>query len=351
MTTARVARVAVIGYGLGGSAFHAPLISVTDGLSLEVLVTSNPDRQDAARRRYPKASVVASVDELLKTEHRLDLAVVTVPNAAHVSVAEQALRAGIATVIDKPLAPTADEAERLGNLATERGSLVIPYLNRRWDGDFRTLKSLIDGGELGTLWRLESRFERWRPEAESRSWKQDPSQPGGGILYDLGSHLIDQALVLFGKPESVYAELAGRIGPLDDDTFVTLEYPQGLTVHLWASSKTALLGPRFRALGSIAGYVKFGLDVQEDALRAGRLPTEPGWGTEPPEAWGRLGSVHGTEPVETVPGAYQDFYTGVAATLLDGAPQPVALADAVTGLRIIEAARESARTRQAVAID
>ncbi len=346
----RPARVAVIGYGLGGSAFHAPLISVTDGLSLEVIVTANADRQDAARRRYPNASVVASIDDLLRTDHRLDLAVVTVPNAAHVSVAEKALRAGVPTVIDKPLAPTAAEAERLGVLATERGLRVIPYLNRRWDGDFRTLEAIIDGGGLGQLWRLESRFERWRPEAESRSWKQDPSQPGGGILYDLGSHLIDQALVLFGKPVSVYAELAGRVGPLDDDAFVTLEYPEGLSVHLWASSKTALLGPRFRALGSIAGYVKYGLDVQEDALRAGRLPTEPGWGSEPPEAWGRLGNVHGTEAVQTLPGAYQDFYSGVAATLLEGAPPPVSLADAVMGLRIIEAARQSAQTRQAVVI-
>ena len=344
------ARVAVVGYGLGGSAFHAPLISVTDGLSLEAIVTSNAERQDAARRRYPDTSVVASVDELVRTNHRLDLAVVTVPNAAHVAVAEKALRAGLSTVIDKPLAPTSAEAERLGGLAAERGLLVIPYLNRRWDGDFRTLKAIVEGGGLGRLWRMESRFERWRPEAESRSWKMDPSQAGGGILYDLGSHLIDQALVLFGTPLSVYAELAGRIGPLDDDAFVTLEYAEGLSVHLWASSKAAILGPRFRALGSIAGYLKYGLDVQEDALRAGRLPTEPGWGLEPREAWGRLGNVHGTEPVETLPGAYQDFYAGVAASILDGAPPPVALADAVTGLRIIEAARESARQRQAVPI-
>jgi predicted dehydrogenase len=345
------ASLAVVGYGLGGSAFHAPLIDVTPGLTLSAIVTSDPERQAAARRRYPEVRVAPTVDELLMSAHGLDLAVVTVPNAAHVPVAEAVLRAGVSTVIDKPLAPTSAEAESLGALAASNGLKVIPYHNRRWDGDFRTLRSLLESGRLGQPWRLESRFERWRPGPESRSWKSDPSQAGGGILYDLGSHLIDQALVLFGQPVSVHAELAGRVGSLDDDVFLALEYPDDLFVHLWASSKAAQLGPRFRALGSAGGYVKYGLDVQEDALRAGRLPTEEGWGREPEEAWGRFGTVDGTEYLETVPGGYQEFYASVAAAFTRGAPQPVTLEDAVVGLRIIEAARLSARLKRSIAIE
>ena len=344
------ARVAVIGYGLGGSVFHAPLISVTDRLSLAAIVTSNPERQEAARIRYPEASILPSVSELLHQEHGLDLAVVTVPNAAHVEVTRQLLQSGVSVVVDKPVAPTSAEAEGLGALAEANGLHIVPYHNRRWDGDFRTLKALLEADRLGEVWRLESRFERWRPGPESRSWKRDASQPGGGILYDLGPHLIDQALVLFGRPLRVYAELADRAQDLDDDAFVTLEYPDNLSVHLWASSKAAQLGPRFRALGSAGAYVKFGLDVQEGALRAGRVPTEPGWGTEPEEAWGQLGTVDGTEPVKTLPGAYQDFYNELGGVLLDHEPSPVSLSDAIAGLGVIEAARRSSETKQAVAL-
>jgi len=345
-------RVAVVGYGLGGSVFHAPLISTTPRLSLAAIVTSRPDRQAAAHRRYPDATIVPAVDDLLRDSDHLDLAVVTVPNAAHVGVAEALVQAGLSVVVDKPVAPTAEEVERLGHLAADRGVRVVPYHNRRWDGDFRTVAALIGSGRLGQLWRVESRFERWRPAAaRPPSWKEDPGQPGGGILYDLGSHLIDQVLVLFGTPGSVYAELTHRDGPLDDDVFVALTYPEGPVVHLWASTKAAVLAPRFRLLGSSCGYVKYGLDVQEEALRAGRLPTEPGWGEEPPDAWGKLGTVDGVEAVPTLPGCYQQFYREMAACLLDGTAQPVLLEDAATGLRLIAAARASATSGRIVRLD
>jgi predicted dehydrogenase len=345
-------RVALIGYGLGGSVFHAPLISVTPRLSLDAIVTSDPERQSLARQRFPHARVGPTVEDLLRRADEFDLAVVTVPNAAHVAVAEAALRAGLSAVVDKPVAPTVEEAGRLGRLAGELRRRVIPYHNRRWDGDFRTLKALVESGRLGRLWRLESRFERWKPTpAQTQSWKQDPNQPAGGVLYDLGTHLIDQAIHLFGRPTTVYAELAGRTGPLDDDTFVALTYPDGLVVHLWASTTAAQLGPRFRALGSSRGYTKFGLDVQEDALRAGRLPTEPGWGQEPPEAWGQLGTLDDVETIVTQPGGYHEFYAGVAACFLDGVEPPVALDDAVAGLEVIEAARRSADSASVAPLD
>jgi len=344
-------RVAVVGYAPGGAVFHAPLVSVTPRLSLDVIVTSHSDRQAAARQRYPGVAVVDGMDELLARAGDLDLAVVTVPNAAHVAVATAALAAGLSVVIDKPVAPGAAEVEAVADMAGALGRLAVPYHNRRWDGDFRTLRRLVCDGAVGEVWRFESRFERWRPAVpDAPSWKHDPSQAAGGILFDLGPHLIDQAVVLFGLPASVYAEMPRRRGALDDDTFVALSYPGGLIVHLWMSSRAAQRGPRFRVLGSEGSYVKWGLDVQEDALRAGHLPTEPGWGEEPPGAWGRLGSDEGAEAVPTLPGAYQDFYRGVAASLLDGAAPPVTMTDAVIGARIIEAVIASAATGTAVTI-
>ncbi|HEY2430553.1 MAG TPA: Gfo/Idh/MocA family oxidoreductase [Acidimicrobiales bacterium] len=338
-------RVAVIGYGLGGSVFHAPLVSVTPRLSLAAIVTSNPERAAAAQARYPHVRVVPTVDDLLSTGGDVDLAVVTVPNAVHEAVAEAALRSGLSVVVDKPVAPTSTGVEAMARLGAANGLHVIPFHNRRWDGDYRTVAEIVRSGRVGRVWRIESRFERWKPTSSGGpAWKRDPSQAGGGVLYDLGSHLIDQILALFGWPSAVYAELAGRDGPVDDDAFVALTFASGLVVHLWASTKAAALGPRFRVLGSEGAYVKYGLDVQEDALRAGRVPTEPGWGEEAPSAWGRIGTPQETQPVPTLAGAYQEFYGGVAACLLDGAEPPVRIEDAVAGLRIIEAAERSART-------
>ena len=345
-------RVAVVGYGLGGSAFHAPLISVTPGLSLDAVVTANPDRQAAARSRYPDASVVATVDDLMARAADFDLAVVTVPNAAHVDVAAAALRAGLHVVVDKPVAPSAREVLELARIARDVDRRMIPYHNRRWDGDFRTIRALISRGDLGQVWRVESRFERWVPRPiRSGTWKQDPALPAAGVLYDLGVHLIDQALVLFGPPTSVYAEVAARRGGSEDDAFVALGYGSGPVVQLWASTCAAQVGPRFRVLGSEGAYVKYGLDVQEAALRAGRLPTEPEWGEEPSSAWGLLGTIDDAQPLPTLPGAYQDFYAAAAACLLEGGEQPVAVADAAVVIRIIEAAHRSAAEEAITGLD
>lgn len=360
-------RVAVVGYGLGGSVFHAPFIDTNPRLSLDGIVTANPDRQAAATKRYPNTRLIRSVDELLGHAGEWDLVVVTVPNASHYEVAERAINAGLHTVIDKPITPTSAEAERLAELADHRHVSVIPHQNRRWDGDFLTVTDMLATKRLGEVWRFESRFERWSPAptkptkpTKPTTWKLDPNQPGAGILFDLGSHLVDQVLHLFGPPSSVYAERIGRGAPVDNDAFLALTYANGLVAHLWTSSTVAQLGPRFRILGSKAGYVKYGLDPQEDALRGSRLPTEPGWGEDPPERWGRVGPVDAstadastagaTEPVPTRPGAYQEFYAGVAAHLIDGAAPPVDVADAILGLKVLEAAVASAETRSVVTI-
>ncbi|SEG81609.1 Predicted dehydrogenase [Thermomonospora echinospora] len=336
--------VALIGYGTGGAVFHAPLIDSVPGLTLSAIVTSNPQRQKDALTRHPTAQILDTPERLWDTAASYDLAVITAPNRHHVPLAQAALHAGLPVVIDKPVAVTAAQARDLAALADERGLAAIPFHNRRWDGDFRTVRKLIGQGVLGDVQRLESRFERWRPAIKS-GWKESADlADAGSILYDLGSHLIDQALSLFGPPTRVYAELdLRRPGALThDDAFLALEHPGGTRSHLWMSATAAHLGPRFRVLGSRASYVTHGMDGQEAALRAGRTPRDEDWGRTPPKSYGLLGTPGDGRPVPTEPGAYQDFYIATAQALRGEAPPPVTMSDAVQGLGVIEAALRSA---------
>jgi predicted dehydrogenase len=338
-------QTALVGFGMGGSVFHAPFIQASPRFELAAVVTSNPERQSLARTSYPRARVVPSFDELAGVDP-IDLVVVSTPNRTHVALAEAGLRLGVHVVVDKPVAPTADEARRLVRLADEVGRVLVPFYNRRWDGDFRTVSAILSSGRLGKIHRFESRYERWQPVVDSsagRSWKRDPtSGHATGILYDLGAHLIDQAAVAFGRPDAVYSEIDVRRpgASVDDDVFLALDYPGGLRAHLWASAVAADRGPRFRLLGSEGAYVKYGMDVQEAALMSGGRPTDPGWGEEPPEAWGTVTTVDGSWREPTLPGSYQLFYDGLAACLLDGAAPPVASADAVLAAEIIEMAQK-----------
>jgi scyllo-inositol 2-dehydrogenase (NADP+) len=223
--------------------------------------------------------------------------------------------------------------------------LLTVFHNRRWDGDLRTLQRLLDADALGSVHRFELRFERWRPTLRPGAWRElERPEAGGGLLLDLGSHLVDQALLLFGQPRSVYAEVDRRRAGVqgDDDVFIALEHPGGVRSHLWASSLAAQVGPRLRVLGDRGAYVKHGLDVQEELLRAGRRPTEPGWGREPQERWGWLGVDGESRRVETEPGAYQLFYAGLTEALRSGGLPPVDPNDAVVGLGVLDAARQSA---------
>jgi predicted dehydrogenase len=346
-------RVGLVGYGLAGSVFHAPLIATTPGLGLAAVVTSSPERGEQVRRDYPGARVVPTADELFGRAQELELVVIASPNRTHVPLARTGLEHGLGVVVDKPLAATAAEGRSLAELARDRGLLLTVFHNRRWDGDFLTVRRLVADGALGRVLRLESRFERWRPVPKP-GWRElgDPAEVGG-LLYDLGSHLVDQALQLLGPATHVYAELDRRrrdVG-VDDDVFVALRHQDGARSHLWASAIASHLGPRFRVLGDEASYVKLGLDPQEDALNAGARPTDEDWGAEPPERWGLLGSGEETRPVETERGAYERFYEGVAAALRDDAPPPVDAADAVAGLVILEAARRSAAEERVVALE
>jgi predicted dehydrogenase len=345
-----VGRVALVGYGFGGSVFHAPFIAAEPRLDLACVVTANPERHRQAVARYPGVAVLASFEELLGQIDDIELVVVSTPNATHVTFAEAVLRHARPVVVDKPVAPSADEVRHLAERAAAEATVVVPFHNRRWDGDFRTVVSLLEADQLGTLHAFESRFERWQPQVPSdpdRAWKHDAS-PGAaaGIVHDLGTHLVDQAVVLFGRPDAVYAEVARRRSAtgVDDDAFIALHYANGPRVHLWATALAADQGPRFRLLGSTGAYTKSGMDVQEAALIAGRLPSDHSWGEEPIRSWGHINTGAELCAVPTYAGAYGLFYAGIAAFLLDGAPPPVDIADALLTAEIIDAALCSART-------
>lgn len=338
-------RAAVVGYGLGGAAFHAPFIDTTPGLEVVAIVTGNETRREQAARAYPRARIVADAGTLWEPGAGIDLVAISTPNRTHVPLALSAVAAGLHVVVDKPLAPSAKEAREVAAAARARGVVLAPFQNRRWDGDFKTLRRLLNDGTLGTPIRFESGFERWRPQATG-SWRERGTpEEAGGLLFDLGSHLIDQALVLFGPAKTVYAELDRRRDGVeaDDDVLVALTHVSGVRSHLRMSAVAGQSGPRFRMLGSAAAYTKWGLDVQEDALRAGKRPGGPDWGTEPQEHWGTVGAGTELRPVPTERGDYGEFYAGVARAIQDGALPPVEPNEVISVLEIIEAARDSAR--------
>ena len=340
-------RGAVIGYGLAGAVFHAPLVCATPGLALATVVTGDPGRRAQAQGDHPGVRVVPSPDELWGLADEHDFVVVAAPNVVHVPLAQRALDAGLAVVVDKPLAPSAGEAAALVEYARARGKLLTVFHNRRWDSDLRTLRRLLAAGTLGEVLRFESRFERWRPDPRADAWRETTGpREGGGVLLDLGTHLIDQALQLFGRVSDVYAEIDNRRGsPGDDDAFLALRHQSGPYSHLWMSSLAAARGPRLRVLGASAAYVVDDVDGQEDALRAGRRPhDQQGWGAEPQSRWGRLVKGEHSEPVPSEPGAWPAFYMEFERALREGGPPPVDPADAVAVLEIIDAARLGARS-------
>jgi len=337
-------RVCLVGFGLGGRVFHAPLIAATSGLRLAAIVTADPGRREQARAAYPDAVVVASVDDAWDD---VDALVVVTTNDAHVPLAMQALDRDLAVVVDKPLAISAAAAEEL----VARGGRLTVYQNRRWDGDFLTVRAVAESGELGELIRFESRFDRFVPVVRSERWRES-AEPrfGGGLLLDLVAHLVDQALLIGGPLRHVYAELdARRPGAVvEDDVYLSLEHTGGLRSQLWTSTAAPLHGPRFRLTGLLAGIETHGLDPQWAQLADGIVPGTPGYGAA---SSALLADGDESRDVPMQPGAYQDFYAAVAAWLRDGAAPPVDPADSLAGLRVLDAARLSAETRTVVPVE
>jgi predicted dehydrogenase len=332
-------RVGIAGYGLAGEVFHAPLVHAVDGLRVAAVVTGNAERAARARAAYPDVRVAAHVDELWD---EIDLLVVAAPNSAHVPLALAAVEHETAVVVDKPLAIATADGERVVAAAEAAGVPLTVFQNRRLDGDFLTLRRLIDEGRLGAVARFESRFERFRPQVATEKWREAAdAAEGGGLLLDLGPHLLDQARELFGPPLRVYAELAARRpgAQVEDDAFVALEHAGGVSSHLWMSAVAPLHGTRFAVSGTRAGFSVTGLDPQEDQLRDGMRPGDDEFGVAPP---GRIVDEEGSAPVELERGAYPRFYEAVVPWLRADAPPPVDPRDAVAVLRLIDAARDSA---------
>ena len=316
-------RAAILGYGLAGSVFHAPLIETTPGLAVGAVVTGNAERQAAALAAYPGARISPDADDLFAHADDIDFVVVATPNRTHAPLAKRSLDAGLPVVVDKPLAPAAAEAREVVEHAERLGVLLTVFMNRRWDSDFLEVKRLIAAGELGDVLRFESRFERWRPEPKPGAWREEtPPGDGGGLLLDLGPHLVDQAIGLFGEVVDVHSEIDNRRGgAADDDVFLALPHASGTRSHIWASALAAAPGPRLRVLGSRSALVIEDLDGQEAALRSGVRPGMPEWGD----------------------GAWPVFYAELESALREGTPPPVDPREAITVLEVLDAARVAAR--------
>jgi predicted dehydrogenase len=327
----------LVGYGFGGRYFHAPLIASAAGCEFLGVVTNSAERRRQVAGRFPAAATFDSLEQLAAAG--AEAVAISTPAATHIELTQRALGLGLAVVCDKPFALDAASARETVLLAEQLQVALTVYQNRRWDSDFLTVRKALADGVLGSAVRLESRFERFAP---------DPGPPaaGGGTLRDFGSHLVDQALVLFGPARSVYAEMHTLGGPsgLDDDAFIAITHANGVLCHLWGSWRESAPGPRFRVTGTAASYVGIpDMEGQEHLLLAGRSPaTYPDWGAEPEDRWGRVFRDGASEPLRSEQGAWDTFYPAFAAAVRGDGPVPVNPWDAVATAEVLDAARRSA---------
>lgn len=341
-------RVGVIGFGLAGRIFHAAVVAETPGLELACIVQR---RGDEAAQAYPGVRIARSIEEMLE-DRSISLVVVGTPSFDHFEHGMQCLRAGRNVMIDKPFALTSDEANQLIEEARSRGVLLTAYQNRRWDGAFVTLKEVLASGRLGRVVSYESNYDRFRQQPRLDVWRESGG-PGGGTLFDLGSHLIDQTTALFGNPESLWADVRiDRENATVDDAFDLLLKFDGITARLHATNLAAMPGPQFVVHGTNGSFVKRGLDPQEDALKAGARFSDPGFGEEPESKWGTL-YVPGQPPekIKTAPGDYRGIYANIRDAILGKAKLEVTPEHAWRTTRLIELARLSSAEGRRVAFE
>ncbi|TVQ03795.1 MAG: oxidoreductase [Balneolaceae bacterium] len=340
-------QTAIVGYGKSAKYFHVPLLKTAPGFK----VTSVMQRtKDDSLTDFPDARLVRDMSTLLEDD-KLDLVVITSPNAVHFQQTYDALMAGKHVVVEKPFTVTSTEAEQLTDLAKQQNRILTIFQNRRWDGDFYTVKNIIESGRLGNIVEYEAAWNRFRNRLRDDAWKEK-ELPGSGILYDLSPHLIDQTLLLFGSPTAVFADVRSQRGGDADDRFdLTLYYP-GIKVLLRAGMLVPEATARFIIRGTQGTFIKYGLDPQEEALAAGLLPDAPGWGLEPEENWGMLhlendGNIY-VERVKTLPGNYPGFYEELREAIESKGEVPVLPETGTLIIRIIEKAIESNNKREAV---
>jgi scyllo-inositol 2-dehydrogenase (NADP+) len=343
-------RVGLIGFGLAGQAFHAPVIRGVPGMELACILQR---KGTLAREKYPDVRVARTLEELL-AEGEIQLCVIATPNDSHFELARACLIAGRHVVVDKPVAPTLTEAEELVKVAAERERLMTVYQDRRWDGDFKTVKKIIQSGKLGSIVEYECRYDRFRLEPKANAWRERADQPGAGVLFDLGPHVLDQALALFGEPKAITASAyCQRESSQVDDSFdVCMEY-----VGLRAMGRARIIayapGPHFLIHGTRGSFVKYGMDPQEARLRAGNCPKGMDWGADwgmDPEAlWGTL-TLMG-EPgakVKTERGDYREFYANVRDAIEKKSALEVTPQQALRTMRAVMLAHKSSRERRTV---
>ncbi len=341
--------LALLGYGFVGRVFHAPLIAHTPGLRLHTIVSS---RHDEAAAAYPQARIVADPQQAF-ADAQVDAVVVATPNQTHAPLALAALAQGKHVLVDKPFTLDVDEAQQVLAQAQRAGRLVSVFQNRRWDGDFLTLRALLDANRLGAIAEFHSHFDRHRPQVGDR-WREH-ALPGSGLWFDLGPHLLDQALQLFGPPEAIQVDLAQqRDGAQATDYFhAVLRYPR-LRAVLHAGSLVAANGLRFAVHGERGSYIKRGLDTQEAQLRAGLTPAAPQWGEDPLAGKLTLVGADGSAATQALPtqrGDYRHCYAGFREAMAARAPAPVDAAQALAVMRLLELGQRSAAEGRTLALD
>ena len=343
----KVLQVGIIGFGLSGQVFHAPFIEVNPHFKLHTIVTSGT----LAKEKYPSAHITSSMEDML-AKPEIDLVIVCSPNALHFQHSKAALQAGKHVIVEKPFTVDSAEAETLIEIAKSNNKFLFPFHNRRWDSDFLTLKHIIAEGYLGKVLDYESRFDRYSPEIVRAAWKYT-QEAGGGTLFDLGIHLIDQAVSIFGAPEGVFCRLFNqREGSVTDDSFdLKLIYPE-LNVTIKAGVFVKEPGPRFQFHGTKGSFVKYGLDTQEAMLRKGKKPGSKNYGIEPSKQYGILNSVAFEKNFrgryESYPGNYMGFFDNIYSVIANGAETIVKPEDALLNIRIIEAARKSDKEQKII---
>jgi len=359
--------VGVLGFGLGGRVFHCPFVSAVAGLKLSAIMTS---KGGEALKSYPAAKIVSSVEEMLALPG-IDAIVVSTPNETHFALAKQCLQAGKHVVIDKPFSATSEEASELGRIAVAKGVHVIPFHNRRWDGDFLTVKKLIADNAVGRLVTFESHFDRFRPIPRENTWKE-AGNPANGMLFDLGPHLVDQVLALFGPPAAITASVRSDRDETEiEDAFdITLHYPaysgipgKGLLAHCRTSYLACDNAPRFLLHGTVGSFRKYGLDPQEPKLVGGAKVPPMGssevWLQEDEQAWGKLTvapvpadpAMLVTQEVKTEPGDYRLFYANVRGAILGTAPLAVTAEDGYRTIKLLELARVSSAEGRTIQVE
>ncbi|MGA8530546.1 MAG: Gfo/Idh/MocA family oxidoreductase [Acidobacteriaceae bacterium] len=343
-------RTGVVGFGLAGRVFHTAVVQATPGMELACVVQRSGDD---AKKEYPEARVARSVEEML-SDVGIQLVVIATPSYSHYELAQQCLHEQRHVVIDKPFTLTSDEAAKLIHTARQRKLLLTVYQNRRWDGDFQTVRQVLASGDLGRLVTMESHIDRFRPQPRRDVWRESGG-PGGGLLFDLGPHLIDQAVTLFGLPDALSASVrVERDAAVVDDAFdLQFAYDRDrLTVFLRATMTACTPGPRFVLHGTHGSFVKWGPDPQEEQLRNGMLPGAPGYGEDPESRWGEV-RLQDQQPrrVPTLHGDYRAFYENVRDVLLGKAELAVKPEQAWRTTRLIELARESSGQGRRVRVD